>query len=743
MMPQATSLFASSALATTVLGGALVLARRTHRKRLAARIQALRTETGKHIPRSLHPVINPDICIGSGSCLNSCPEGDILAMVGHAAQLVRSDHCIGHGRCEAECPVQAIKLVFGTAERGIDLPQVDGYFESSRAGVHLVGELGGMGLIKNAMRQGLQVGNRLAEVTPAGGVVVVVGAGPAGLATAMALKARGVAHRLIEQGSVGGAVYHYPRHKITMTEPIELPQVGSFGKTRITKEELLEGWHRIIGQVGLTVEEGTRLTGLEGTDGDFQVLTSAGPIAAAKLVLAIGRRGTPRALGVPGEALEKVVYGLTDPEQYQGSRVLVVGGGDAAVEAAAQLATDSDAEVTISYRSAEFGSCREANRTRIAELVATGRVRTLLPSTVLAIEPGAVQLEVGGAPLRIENDFVIVNIGGELPAAFLATLGISMRRFHGEVPGTFTPVPGTLAAVKALPPPRSAADEADRRRFLRMRVLYVMLGAAVLAWLASKGWDYYPLSRLARRHSPLHLTMRPAGSWGHGVGIVASAVLLSNFMLAVRKRARALNGRGDIRGWLDFHVFVGFMSPLVIAFHAAFQMNNHLSDWTWVALAVVVGTGVVGRFVYSLVPAHAGDRYDEMEALSADFERQRAYAAPELEHTPGGKALLRRATAPVTSGSLLALFGRLPFEMLWLRARLWSLRRRLEDPTHYPELRRALIRLVKLRWQVRFYKSLKRLLRGWRLFHVTLAVCLVVLLTAHVGVALYLGYGLE
>jgi hypothetical protein len=354
-----------------------------------------------------------------------------------------------------------------------------------------------------------------------------------------------------------------------------------------------------------------------------------------------------------------------------------------------------------------------------------------------------VQLEAGGAPVRLENDFVIVNIGGELPAKFLATLGVSMRRFHGEEPGTTSPEKGSPAAPASQPIPRTPAEETDRRRFLRRRILYALLGAAVLAWLAWKGWAYYPLSKVARRHSPLHQALKSAGTWGHGVGIAASAVLLSNFLLAVRKRSRALNGLGDIRAWLDFHVFVGFMSPLVIAFHAAFQMNNRVANVTYLALAVVVATGLVGRFVYSLVPAHGGDRHNEMEELVVDFERLRTYAAPELEHTRGGQALLERATAPVTAGSLLVLFGRLPFEVLWLRARLWSLRRRLSVPAHYPEVRRALVRLVTLRWQLHFYKSLKRLLRNWRLFHVTMAVLLVVTMAAHVGVALYLGYGLE
>ncbi len=738
-----TDLLASAAVAVPALAGALAWARHLRQRRADA-VVALHEEEGKkHLARSLHPVIDADRCIGSGSCLIACPEGDILAMVGHSAQLIHGDHCIGHGGCAEECPVQAIKLVFGSAERGVDLPQVDPYFESSRPGVLIVGELAGMGLIRNALLQGLRAADRLAEVTPPGGTVVVVGAGPAGLATALSLKARGLAYRLLEQGSIGGTIFHYPRRKVAMTGAVDLPLVGKFGKPLITKEELLEGWDAIIAKVGLVVEQGVKVTGLEGADGAFTVLTSCGPVSAAKVVLAIGRRGTPRRLGVPGEEMEKLVYGLTDPEQYQGTRVLVVGGGDAAIEAAVQMATESDAEVTISYRGADFSGCRDANRTRIQGLIAAGKVRSLLPSQVTAVEAGAVRLDAGGTAVRIDNDFVIVNIGGEQPVAFLSAVGVSMRRFHGEELGTQTPLAGSQAVAGAPSRPRSARELEEARRRHRIRLLYLALGLAVLAYLVSVGWTYYPLSHLAREDSPLHKSLRSSGRWGHGVGMVATAIMLSNFIYAVRKRSRSLNGLGDIRGWLDFHVFVGFTSPLVIAFHSAFEMHNVVAEVTYASLAVVVATGVVGRYLYGLVPAHSGDHFDELEELAASFEQLRASAAPELTHTAAGAALLDRATAPVRSGSLLALLLRLPVESLSLRVRMWLLRRRLQFPEHYPVLRAALVQLARLRWQLRFYKSLKRLMRTWRLFHVTAAFFLVVTLAAHIGVALFLGYGLK
>ncbi|MGC3996105.1 MAG: NAD(P)-binding domain-containing protein [Anaeromyxobacter sp.] len=390
-------LIAAGSLAAVALLGAAHLLRRGRRQRRDAAALQEKMARGQHLARSLHPVIDPDICIGSLSCLQACPEGDILGVVDGAARLIHGDHCIGHGRCAAECPVGAIKLVFGSLERGVDLPEVSEVFESSRPGVHVVGELGGMGLIKNAIMQGLQVAEHLASVVAhgPGPGVLVVGAGPAGIATALGLQARGVPFRLVEQDTVGGSVAHYPRRKVAMTEVIQLPLVGKFGKPLISKEELLGTWTRVLEKTGIRAEQGVKVTGIEGEDGRFQVVTSAGSLAASKVVLAIGRRGTPRKLGVPGEELEKVLYGLAEPEQYDGARVLVVGGGDAALEAAIQLARESTAEVTLSYRGAELGRCREANRSRFHELVAAGRIRALLPS-VVAENPA----HRGGAPGR-------------------------------------------------------------------------------------------------------------------------------------------------------------------------------------------------------------------------------------------------------------------------------------------------------------------------------------------------------
>src|SRR5512133_943368 len=727
---------AALGIVATVLGLAAAFAYRFVARRRAheARSGAALSAPGDRVPRSLHPVFDTDICIGSLSCVRSCPEGDIIGVVDGVGRLVHGEHCIGHGRCAAECPVNAIKLVFGTAERGVDLPEVDGFFESSRPGVHVVGELGGMGLIKNAMRQGLELAERLADLVPRGGrEVVIVGGGPAGIATALGLKARGVPHRVLEQGKLGGSILHYPREKVVMTEPVELPLWGKFGRRTIQKEELLDTFHRIVDGTGLAFQEGVRVSGIDGEDGSFVVRTAAGDFPAAKVVLAAGRRGTPRRLGVPGEESPSVLYGLTDPEQFTGRRVLVVGGGDAAVEAALQLAGER-AQVTLSYRGEALARCREENRSAIQAARDARQLELLLPSTVREVRREDVLLDVAGKERVIERATVVVSIGGELPLEFLAKCGVALKRYHGDAPGS--------SSREWRERQDSARQRRARRRERLVRAGLALLGVGVLAALAWVGREYYPLDRLGRRESPLHATLRSAGPWGHGVGIAATLFMLSNFLYAARKRWKRLDGLGGIRRWLDFHVFVGTMSPAVISFHAAFQAKNLLAIATAASLGVVFTTGIVGRFIYSVVPADGGKTV-ALEDLLATLERLRdRMGSLFAEGGPQARAIQQRLAAPVVAGSMLLLFLKGPFEALALRLRLLALRRHFPEKAHYRELAAAVIPADRLRWQIRFYASLKRLLRGWRTFHATLAVFLVIAMALHIGVSLYLGYGI-
>jgi Pyruvate/2-oxoacid:ferredoxin oxidoreductase delta subunit len=333
---------------------ALVLAAiwwRDRRANARERERMRRTEaSGLHLPASLHPVIDPAVCIGSRACVAACPEGDVLGVVDGAGRLIHGAACIGHGRCATECPVDAIHLVFGTSERGVDIPFLTSTFETSRAGVYVAGELGGMGLIRNAVRQGVGAArDAIACLEPSKNGsgraldLLIVGAGPAGLGAGLAAVEAGKSYRVIEQDTVGGSVAHYPRHKVVMTEPVEVPLFGRVHRAEISKEELLELWSQVILESRLDIQTDCRLEEIEGEDGGFVAKTSAGTIRARKVVLAVGRRGTPRRLQVPGEESPQVTYSLTDPQQYAGNDVLVVGGGDSALEAAAALCDESDA----------------------------------------------------------------------------------------------------------------------------------------------------------------------------------------------------------------------------------------------------------------------------------------------------------------------------------------------------------------------------------------------------------------
>ncbi|MBX7114521.1 MAG: NAD(P)-binding domain-containing protein [Myxococcaceae bacterium] len=698
----------------------------------------------RHIPPTLHPVIDPDRCIGSLSCLSACPEGDILGVVDGKAALINPSACIGHGKCALECPVDAIRLVFGTSERGVDLPEIDEHFETSRRGLHIVGELAGMGLIKNAITQGLQVARHLAQSVSAsdeaaGVDVAVIGAGPAGLATALGLQKAGITFRVLEQDSVGGTIAHYPRQKVVMTERVDLPFLGKFGKKLISKEELLATWQRALEKSGVTVEAGVKVTGIAGQDGAFVVQTSQGPVQARKVVLAIGRRGSPRKLGVPGEDLPKVSYRLIDPQQYDGSRVLVVGGGDSALEAAIALANDSDAEVTLSYRNAAFGRCRDANKRAFKQLVETKRVRALMATQTKKITADAVHLEASdGRTGKLRNDFVIVCAGGELPTEFLTSVRVNLRRLFGQALDEGQSPSGTV------PKPRrgSAKAVAEKQRHRRLVLALFALGALIFAVLAAAGYDYYGLAAAERLKHPMHKLLRPAGTWGHGVGIVATLFMLSNFLYSVRKRFEIFKGSGPIRGWLTFHQFVGIMSPVAIAFHATFKSNNVLATTTSVSVAVVVLTGLVGRFIFGLVPSREG-RESQLAELQVRWERLRERIKTLVRGVTDAKAVeaaLEVVTGPPPSGSFFRFLTRLPYETAHTRKVLRGLQPLFSSPETFDDFAQGYRRLRTLRYQVGFYQSLRQLMSSWRILHVVLAVTLVFMIAAHIVVSLYLGY---
>ncbi|MGE0315002.1 MAG: NAD(P)-binding domain-containing protein [Lautropia sp.] len=424
-----------------IYGGAMALfmawylGRRASRARRHAGRLAQAQAAGLTEPASLHPVIDPLRCIGSGTCASACPE-KAIAIVDNKAVLADGSACIGHGACLAACPVDAIRLVFGTEQRGVDIPQLSASFETSVPGIFIAGELGGMGLIRKAAEQGRQAIDAIRRRKGRGDAdldVVIVGAGPAGLSAGLSAKAASLRYRVIEQEtSLGGAIYHYPRNKIAMTAPIDLALVGKVRMGEISKEALLAFWNGTIERTRLEVSLGERMEAIAArADGTFDVRTSRGTLHAASVLLAIGRRGTPRKLDVPGETLPKVVYRLVDAQQYRGRRVLVVGGGDSALEAAIALADVEGCRTTLSYRRKAFDRVKARNREQLAERARAGRLRLMLESEVQIITPDAVRLRAAEGFVALPNDAVVICAGGTLPTPLLREIGIRFETRFG------------------------------------------------------------------------------------------------------------------------------------------------------------------------------------------------------------------------------------------------------------------------------------------------------------------------
>jgi len=393
-------------------------------------------EEGLHEPVSLHPVVDVNSCIQSGACIRACPEHDILGIRNGKATVINASRCVGHGACFHACPTHAISLFIGTEKRGVDLPHVNQYFESNVKGIFIAGEMGGMGLIKNAVEQGRQAVNNMVKgihhESKADYDLVVVGAGPAGISAALE------AHRLklktltLEQDTLGGTVASFPRAKIVMTSPMDLPLHGKVKLFETEKTELLKLWQKVTTDNGISILENKKVDKIEAQNGYFEVICHNGEeYTTQKVLLAIGRRGTPRKLNVPGEDLPKVFYRLLEPEFISDKDILVVGGGDSAVESALLLALQN--RVTLSYRKETFSRLKPKNNENLGIAISEKKLEVLLNSNVTSIHETNVSLQVkDGKTMEQKNDLVYIFAGGELPTEFLKNSGIEITRKFGE-----------------------------------------------------------------------------------------------------------------------------------------------------------------------------------------------------------------------------------------------------------------------------------------------------------------------
>ena len=386
-------------------------------------------------PPSLYPKINREACICSGACIDACPEREVIAIVAGRPQLVRASACVGHSDCLRSCPVSAIELVLGTPERAVEVPVISSSFETTVPGLYVAGELTGIGLIHNAVEQGKQAARAALSSAGAHGCdhdLLIVGAGPAGLGAALEAKHRGARSVVLEKGEFGGAIKSYPRQKIVMSAPFELPGIGKLRLRRTSKEALLELFAEVITRAQLEVVERAEVTAITATSGGFRVVTAARTLTAHRVVLAIGRRGAPRRLGVPGDALAHVIYSLPDPAAYAGQRVAVVGGGDSAVEAALALAQQPGTKVTLVHRGADLGRCKPDNQRALALAVQRGALVLALATTIRKLTSDRLELAGPAGLTSIAASLVVCCLGAELPSRWLRSLGIQLRELRGQ-----------------------------------------------------------------------------------------------------------------------------------------------------------------------------------------------------------------------------------------------------------------------------------------------------------------------
>jgi thioredoxin reductase (NADPH) len=423
-----------AAILTILFVGRYLLGQKAQQARAneAAKKGALRSDG----PRAQHPQIDASTCIGCATCTTVCPEGDVLAMLGGQAVIVNGYKCIGHGLCAEACPVGAITMIMASPSMSADMPHLTSEYETSIPNLFIVGELGGLALIKNAVNQGRDCidtiakkipGLRSSKPAPDALDALIVGAGPGGISASLRAVERKLNYLTVDEGEIGGMIAKYPRQKLVLTSPVELPIYGKFRKTELSKEDLLSLWKEVLRKVDFRFHGGEKVEEIKkGEDGIFAVMTTKAIYRARTVVLAIGKGGSPRKLWVKGEELPKVMYRLIEADHYRNKHILVVGGGDSAVEAAMGLANQVGNKVTLSYRKESFTRVADRNEKRLAESIRKGKIRVIFNSNPVEFTQKSAILEVGGKLLELPNDFVWIFAGGVAPTAFLKKIGIEV-----------------------------------------------------------------------------------------------------------------------------------------------------------------------------------------------------------------------------------------------------------------------------------------------------------------------------
>lgn len=387
---------------------------------------------------AMFPQFDLSLCIGCASCTTACPMGKVLGMVDGFPRVIQGTKCIGIAKCAEACPVGAVTMGLGNLKKRNDIPIMDVHNETTLPGVYIAGELGGQGLISNGINQGVKVVNAIQQRIAAGGQkgsgdvydLAIVGAGPAGIGAATMARKSGLRYIMLDiKDAVGGTVVSYPKKKPTLIDKIEIPGYGFLDRYEYTKEEILGVFGKIQKEQNLNFRPRFNMVKVERHDGIYSVIPDQGEaVKSVYMVLALGRSGTPRKLGVPGENLAKVAYRLEDPEDYKDKDIVVVGGGDSAIEAAMALAAVDGNRVQLSYRKNTFFRIKDLNQSRLNAMVEAKQLSLIMETDVKEISEKEIRIRFKESETVFQNDAVIVYAGGEPPFKLLGKIGV---KFHG------------------------------------------------------------------------------------------------------------------------------------------------------------------------------------------------------------------------------------------------------------------------------------------------------------------------
>ena len=726
----------------TVLALALVAAwhRRVdlqRQRRVVAERAEMAQRTASTAPLQV-PVIDLAKCLGCGTCVRECPESGVLELVHGQAAVVNAAACVGHARCVSECPAGAVTLSQGDLTARRDVPVLDDELQAiDQDGLFLVGEITARSLIRTAALQGAQVAAtiaaRLREAAaapdPAVHDVVIVGAGPGGIAAALGCREHGIDCVWIDQEAVvGGTVAKYPRQKLVLTDAVSLPLHGELARREYSKEELIALWHDLQQRHRLPFRGGVTFDRVERqTDGTLVVHTDAEPLRARNVVLAIGRRGTPRRLGVPGEDAPHVTYSLLDAATFQDRHCLVVGGGDSAVETALALAEQPGNRVAIAYRQDAFFRLRSKNRDRIQARIAEGRIEALFRTEVAAIGTDHVELVQDGGngrvALQVQAEHVFVMVGGEAPFAQLERSGVS-----------FDPT------RRPAPAPDDAGGERPGNGLLAALAIGLSLAAATLGFVLWHA-DYYFATAAMRAAEPKHALLRPDRAIGLWFGLLACVAVLANLTYLARRQQWFGLRLGSLASWMNAHVATGIAAVLLVMLHAAMAPKPTVGGFAFWALVVLLVTGAIGRWFYAWLPRKANGRELELAVVRRELDA----AAPGddpfvVDARREVLALLeRRQWRGTWIGRVIALAG--------LQWDLWRTQRRLRAAgaragVDAEILAAALVQAERAHAAavaVAHLEDLRAVLGTWRWLHRWLALLMVLLLVVHVAVAVLHG----